>query len=75
MPILPTKKETQSDYIKTALRLPPDLHAEIQAAALHMGHSMNAEILNRLRTTQASQVAAELAEIKQSLRKILDAVT
>lgn len=75
MPKPPAKKETQSDYIKTALRLPPDLHAEIHAAAEHLGHSMNTEILNRLRAGQTGELAAELAEIKAALRKIQDAVT
>lgn len=75
MPNLPAKKATQSSYIKTALRLPPELHAEIHASAEQMGHSMNTEILNRLRTTQSAQLAAELSEIKLALRKIMDAVT
>ncbi|MBA4710556.1 Arc family DNA-binding protein [Aquitalea aquatica] len=38
----------QDDYIKTALRLPRDLHAQIQAAAAVSGRSMNAEIVHRL---------------------------
>ena len=75
MPIPPAKKPTQTAYIKTALRLPPELHAEIHAAAEHLGHSMNAEILNRLRASQPAQITAELSEIKLALRKIMDAVT
>lgn len=75
MPIPPAKKNNQTNYIKTALRLPPDLHAEIHASAEHLGHSMNAEILARLRADQNARVSAELAEIKSTLRKILDAVT
>ena len=38
----------QDDYIKTALRLPADLHARIQLAAEKAGRSMNAELINRL---------------------------
>ncbi|MDR8026973.1 Arc family DNA-binding protein [Burkholderia cenocepacia] len=38
----------QDDYLKTALRLPRDLHAKIQEAAQQSGRSMNAEIIERL---------------------------
>lgn len=38
----------QSDFLKTALRLPRDLHARIQEAAEASGRSMNAEIIARL---------------------------
>lgn len=38
----------QDDYIRTALRLPRDLHADVQAAAEKAGRSMNAEIIDRL---------------------------
>lgn len=39
----------QQDYIKTALRLPRDLHAEIHQAAREGERGFNAEILFRLR--------------------------
>lgn len=38
----------QSDFLKTALRLPRDLHARIQKAAELSGRSMNAEIIARM---------------------------
>lgn len=38
----------QDDYLKTALRLPRNLHAKIQEAGLASGRSMNAEIVARL---------------------------
>lgn len=38
----------QTDYQKTALRLPKDLHAQIHAAAQESGRSYNAEIVDRL---------------------------
>lgn len=41
----------QKDFLKTALRLPRDLHARIQEAAEASGRSMNAEILARLATS------------------------
>ncbi|MFT4068953.1 Arc family DNA-binding protein [Paraburkholderia sp.] len=39
---------TQDDYIKTALRLPRHLHADISVSAENAGRSMNAEIIDRL---------------------------
>lgn len=69
----PTKKLSQSHYIKTALRLPPDLHSALQADAERAGRSLNAEILARLQ--DRGEIAAELAVIRTTLRKILDAVT
>jgi hypothetical protein len=38
----------QDDYLKTALRLPRNLHAKIQEAGLANGRSMNAEIVAKL---------------------------
>ena len=38
----------QDDFIKTALRLPRDIHAKVQGAATDAGRSMNAEIIDRL---------------------------
>lgn len=70
----PAKKTTQSDYIKTALRLPPDLHAEILADAERHGHSMNTEILFRLRAAAPGRLPAELSEIKAMLQRVIEAV-
>lgn len=41
--------KTQHSYVKTALRLPPDLHAELHMAAEAAERGFNAEILFRLR--------------------------
>lgn len=38
----------QDDYIKTALRLPRDLHAQLHLAAEKAGRSLNAELIARL---------------------------
>jgi predicted HicB family RNase H-like nuclease len=40
---------TQKDFIKTALRVPPDLHADLHKAAAQAERGFNAEILFRLR--------------------------
>jgi plasmid stability protein len=44
MPVEKKKKPT------TTVRLPPDLHAEVKEAAARAGHSMNDEIIERLRS-------------------------
>lgn len=45
------KKHSQQDFVKTALRLPPDLHAALHTAAAEQDRTYNAEIVNRLRST------------------------
>lgn len=39
---------TQDDYIRTALRVPPDLHAQLHEAAKGNNRTFNAEIVARL---------------------------
>ena len=41
----------QDDYIRTALRVPPDLHKALHAAADESGKSFNAEIIGRLQAS------------------------
>ena len=41
----------QTDFVKTALRLPPDLHAKLHEGAEASGRSYNAEIVQRLEST------------------------
>ncbi|MFZ3286595.1 MAG: Arc family DNA-binding protein [Telluria sp.] len=68
----PVKKIDQSGYIKTSMKLPPDLHAEVVRAAELHGHSMNSEIIARLQTRQFDDLRAELAEVRAMVRKVLD---
>lgn len=42
-------KKKQGDSSRYALRLPPDLHEEIQALAKKNFHSVNAEIVRLIR--------------------------
>ena len=42
---------TQDDYIRTALRVPPDLHAKIHESAKENNRTFNAEIVARLEQT------------------------
>jgi len=52
---------TQDEYIKTALRLPRDLHKQVQDEAEARGRSMNAEIVARLQDTFDDGAAAHSA--------------
>jgi hypothetical protein len=68
--------------IKTSLRIPPALHAELERAADAAGLTLNAEMLVRLQYDPRSDTAAKLlAEIERrdaaavdGLRKQLDAI-
>lgn len=44
----------QDDYIRTALRLPPDMHKALHDSADASGKSFNAEIIARLQSTFGS---------------------
>ncbi|WP_295541086.1 Arc family DNA-binding protein [uncultured Pseudacidovorax sp.] len=61
----------QSDFVKTALRLPPDVHAQIHAAADASGRSFNAEILARLQDSLARPAASDLQAIRRVVREEL----
>ena len=73
----------QDDYIKTALRLPREVHAQIQQAAAASGRSMNAEIVSRLEASfsrialgldedrLAEEVASKVAEAIFRSRNVL----
>jgi len=41
----------QEDYVKTALRVPPDVHQAVHAAAKTAERTFNAEIIHRLRSS------------------------
>jgi hypothetical protein len=75
----PTQKPSQDNWVKTALRLPPELHLELQDAALRNGHSMNAEIIARMKAAtiscQLEKIAQEIAEIKSLDKQILSQVS
>lgn len=42
------KKASQDNFIRTALRVPPELHARIHDAAKESGRTFNAELVHRL---------------------------
>ena len=58
------------DIQKTALRLPKDLHQMVSESARLAGHSMNAEIIARLRSTfEASMVKG--SDLKGLIREVV----
>ena len=72
----------QDDYIKTALRLPRELHARIQLAAEEAGRSMNAELIHRLETSffgggSALEITvhADMDVTMKQLREVLGAIS
>ena len=71
----------QDDYIKTALRLPRDLHAQLMEASKEQGKSFNSELIERLRQSfgpnegsdrQVFESVGLMQEIER-LNKILEA--
>lgn len=66
---------TQDDYIRTALRVPPDLHAQIHGAAKKNNRTFNAEIVARLQSTfhhaepkHSSDLVEETAVVRDELK-------
>lgn len=41
--------QTQADWMKTSLRLPPDLHADVHAEAKRQDRTFNGQIVATLR--------------------------
>lgn len=68
----PARKFDQSDYVKSALRLPRDLHAQVSDDAERNGRSLNAEIISRLRTSPLDGLTADVGEVRAMVRKLLD---
>lgn len=71
--------------IKTAMRIPADLHADLQDTAAREGHSMNVEIVNRLTAAaggasltavfeQNKKIMAELAKTQDMVATIIAAL-
>ncbi|WP_409241998.1 Arc family DNA-binding protein [Curvibacter microcysteis] len=55
------KLKTQADFVKTALRIPPDLHRQVHEAADGADRTFNAEILHRLRESFKSKRSQQLS--------------
>jgi hypothetical protein len=62
----------QDDYIKTALRLPRDLHVKLLSAAEKNGRSMNSEIIDQLqRAFNQPPVDDPLGDLESRLSKLI----
>ena len=70
---------TQDDYIRTALRVPPDLHAQIHEHAKSNNRTFNAEIVARLQASMAADEAVgqqafehgfEAAQLKEEVERL-----
>lgn len=62
----------QDDYIRTALRVPPELHKELHRTATEAGRTFNAEIVHRLLASfvadqEAALLKARIEELTQAL--------
>ena len=68
----PRNKPVHVDSPKTTLRIPRALRDEIQASADREVRSLNAEILIRLQSSALDEIKRDIAEIKITLRKLLD---
>lgn len=60
---------TQDDYIRTALRVPPELHKQLHRAAFVATRTFNAEILSRL---QASFEALPVATLPTAVEQAIE---
>jgi hypothetical protein len=71
--------------IKTAMRLPADLHADLKDAATREGHSMNVEMVSRLTAmlggaslhailAQNRQILEENRELRAEIKKTQEMV-
>lgn len=56
------RPRVQDDYIRTALRLPPDLHAQIHASARKTGRTFNGELIERLAASYEKPLDKPTAE-------------
>lgn len=62
----------------TTVRLPPDLHAEIKAAAERAGHSMNVEIVARLSAPSGQtlrDISRQNQKTQEMIQIIIDAIS
>jgi predicted DNA-binding protein len=80
---MPTDKKKKTTRPTTTVRLPPDLHAEVKDAAERAGHSMNDEIIERLRTLSTltsgtvtlKDVVRQNEKTQAMVQQIIDAIS
>lgn len=67
----PVQKPKQQSYVKTAIRIPQELHLDLTRAAKENDHSLNDEMLARLNTTLLGEITRQNEELKMMLRQVL----
>ncbi|NML62249.1 Arc family DNA-binding protein [Massilia sp. RP-1-19] len=70
----PEPTTSQENYVHSGIRMPPELKTALKEAAVQNGRSLNAEILARLQANPLEPVLADLAELKQMVRKVLSQI-
>lgn len=70
------EKKPKPKNPSTTVRLPPPLHREVKQAAELADHSMNDEIILRLRlqpmSSKLDDIERETAELKRMLQQLID---
>jgi hypothetical protein len=68
----------QDNYIRTALRLPRDLHAKVHESAREQGRTLNAELIARIAGAEEvlsfKELRRENAELRAMVREVLDSL-
>lgn len=67
----PVQQPKQTDYVKTAIRLPRSLHEALTEAATQNDRSLNDEMLARLNTSPFEEMKRQNEELKMMLRQVL----
>lgn len=61
----------ESDYVKTSLRLPPELRDEVVATGKRNGRTMNDEILARIVAADDRATLKHLVKQNEELRRLM----
>lgn len=62
----------QDEFVKTALRLPRELHTHVRRSAEAQGWSMNSEIIARLRNEGAPSLDAVMEKLRSREAELID---
>lgn len=71
------KPKKQDDYVRTALRVPPELHALLHRSAEATGRTFNAEIVSRLESSfvdRSKRPSREADDLINQIRESLNSV-
>jgi hypothetical protein len=75
---MPKRATSQTGWIKTSLRLPPELHASVIRAAEDSGRTFNAELMERIASAEdrrtLSQLVEQNAKLEALMREMLERI-